>query len=72
MTKDILDVGCDGNCGLPYYVILNSLMPSEQKNRYPSWCNETFHHDDWLWLQRTNTFIFKNESDRNWFLLRWQ
>ena len=38
------------------------------------WCNKTFGDelitDRWN-MRNTKTFLFKNEEDRNWFLLRW-
>jgi len=34
-----------------------------------AWCEETFPMDDWI--ASSFKFYFRNEKDRDWFVLRW-
>ena len=60
-----------------YNVILD-LEDFQNKNAMYTWCIQTFGkcvgNKDLVWMTTNELnyeFRFKNESDRNWFLLRW-
>jgi hypothetical protein len=60
----------------PYIYIVELDIDDEVKlHLYRSWCEETFE-EGWFFvydddLFRNTKIKFKNEADRNWFLLRW-
>jgi hypothetical protein len=35
------------------------------------WCIKTYGKDHTRWVNIDRTFVFHNEEDRNWFILRW-
>ena len=51
-------------------------IPRGQFNDVVDWCRNNFGEPSWneyngRWGQLGNEFIFSNEAERNWFLLRW-
>lgn len=45
-------------------------MHSVESQEIYDWCNNSFTDDRW-YMRGSGTYLFKNEEDRNWFLLRW-
>lgn len=53
-----------------YNVIVSWMMVGDMHD----WCEETFGYSDfirWYYDNSVETYVFQNEADRNWFVLRW-
>ncbi len=68
--------------GRPYYEI-SPIVSSGEWNSMMSWCVETFGPSgtelkpgvwapDQIWYANNARFLFREEQDRNLFLLKWQ
>ena len=62
-----------------YHIVLTEESTNKKKEMY-AWCEEQWgkpqnlnKESNWIYthLDYGNVFKFRNEADRNWFLLRW-
>ena len=63
----------------PYHIVLTD-EDSKKRTEMYKWCEEQWgkpqnlnKESNWIYthLDYGNVFKFRNEADRNWFLLRW-
>lgn len=62
--------------GTPYYTIRPLYFGEEGEMKILAWCQQTFGEEGRLgagvrWFLRFDTFWFRDEADRDWFVLRW-
>jgi|LakMenEpi03Aug12_release.lakeMendotaPanAssembly.Ray.scaffolds.fasta_scaffold6544791_1 hypothetical protein len=57
------------------YIVELDIDDEEYLAEYVVWCKETIDESNWFVdeddLFRNTKIRFKNEADRNWFILRW-
>lgn len=74
ITTSLQPVTIDGIVITYYAVRIPYRYNTNNMNDIYEWCKKTFGENltDRRWYIRgSTTYLFKNEEDRNWFLLRW-
>ena len=53
------------------YYITNAGVSASIIKEQAAWLKSTFGQRGECWTHKNGVFWFMNESDRNWFILRW-
>ena len=57
--------------GMKYNYWIKHCCVSSIVKEQAAWMKSSFGNRGTRWTHKSGVFLFKNEEDRNWFLMRW-